>query len=413
MPSKLKTPQSKKSLFEGDFSQVRPGERVPIGQVKIHAFKGEFPTIATSPAVDVKLLERGDPEPMYITLAILAIDEVSENGLIYDEETVRAIEEQLIGAGGIRGHLGLLDFSAYPPDAIEWVGVMRDKRGVTWAKGYVRPSETREQIRIKKAVGATIGTSIFAYAEPEQVDENTWRANNLELITLDLVHPKRAALKMGLWSGFKITSETADLWQPHSESAETPPTTANQSQEENDMPENNTNTTQDKPQAQPEALLEMERKHQEKVRELERQLAENRHQLKDFVSIREMLNVAEDGDPISALRAQQMRLEDLERENGELLESTIQALVESKVKVPAVRPLIESMVRDRKPATRRAVESVLEDTLKLDYIKQLLRDGVREEMGPAQSRPITPTEDAATPPSAETSVMIIPGVDYA
>lgn len=224
---------TEKRFFTGDFDRIRTGSRVAIHEAS-RPFNPDrppprlIPIVETSPRVDVDLLTQGDDDPYYITQAVFEVDAISDNGLIYDEETVRAIEEQLIGAGGIRGHLGMLDFSAYPPDAIEWVGVMRDNRGVTWAKGYIPPGETREQIRIKQAVGAPLGTSIFAYAEPEEVDENTWRAQNIELITLDLVHPKRAALKMGLWSGFRATSEMADT-------AATPPPEKNSIKEETSM----------------------------------------------------------------------------------------------------------------------------------------------------------------------------------
>jgi len=187
---------------------LRDGQRVQVREFKPHRFKGEIPDVPTYDLIDKELLYQGDSDPFHVTLAVMRVGEVSDNGLLYDAELVERIEEQLAGSGGIRGHLGFFNMDEYPVEEIHWVGHWRRDDGITWAKGYIPPGETREDVRRKKATGGSIGTSIFGWGELEEVADDVYKLRNFELETLDLVPAKRAALKMGAWSGFKITKET-------------------------------------------------------------------------------------------------------------------------------------------------------------------------------------------------------------
>jgi len=170
-------------------------------------FTGTFPTVPTYEGIDNEALTLGDNDPLYITLEIAQLGRVSQNGLIYDEATVTAIEEQLREADAWRGHLSVLNQDDYPTSEVYWVGHIRVGDSL-WAKGYIPPGVTREDVRRKKAKGQKIGTSIYAYGDRETVDElaGIWRIANLELISVDLVHAKRAALRTS--QTFALTAES-------------------------------------------------------------------------------------------------------------------------------------------------------------------------------------------------------------
>lgn len=184
-------------------------ERITIAESRFHTLKGDFPDIQVYPHIDKDLLYQGDPDPFHVVLPIAEIGRISKNGLEYDTELVAAIAEQLqSGIGGIRGHIPDENLgTAYPMDAVLWVG--HSQQGDTlYAKGYVPPGDNREDIRRKKAVGGTIGTSIFGSAVKETSQSkkrSTWRAKEFKLEQVDLAPSQRAALENR--RGFLITRE--------------------------------------------------------------------------------------------------------------------------------------------------------------------------------------------------------------
>lgn len=184
-------------------------DRVTIAETSLHTLKGDFPEIEIYSHIDTDLLYKGDADPFHIVLPIAEIGRISKNGLEYDTALVSAIAEQLqTGIGGIRGHIPDDRLStAYPVDAVLWIG--HEQRGdVLYAKGYVPPGETRDDIRRKKAIGGTVGTSIFGNAVREQSNpkkRNSWRAKEFKLEQVDLAPSQRAALENR--RGFQITKE--------------------------------------------------------------------------------------------------------------------------------------------------------------------------------------------------------------
>jgi hypothetical protein len=139
-------------------------------------------------------------------------------------------------------------------------------------------------------------------------------------------------------------------------------------------------------------LAETKRQNTEEVRRLKAQIAESDGQNADLKSISELLSNPQ--DVVVAVQALQADNKSLRRENGDLLQESIKLQVAEKVKVEAVRPVIEQMVRERKPVRRAEVTANLDNILQLDYVKTLLRSEVQETMGPAHQRP------AATPQTA-------------
>lgn len=185
--------------------------RVTISETRFHILKGSYPEVPTYTHVDTNLLYEGDSSPFHVVLPIAEIGRVSANGLVYDDELVTKIAEQMAESqGGIRGHTpdDQLD-TAFPTDDVHWIGHTREG-AVLWAKGYIPPGETRDDVRRKKARGGGLGTSIFGSAVRETTGQKekgrpTWRARNFDLEQVDLAAAKRAALKMD--KGFAIVGE--------------------------------------------------------------------------------------------------------------------------------------------------------------------------------------------------------------
>lgn len=170
-------------------------------------FRGSFPQITIDQRVDIDALTKGDDDPFFVTLPIARVGETSVNGLVYDEELVTAIEQQVVGKGGIMGHLKDEERNtSFPIEAIDWVGVMRQENTV-WGKGYIPPGEAREYTRRLMARGGRLATSIYGpYQEqlPGEA-EGSHHIRGLRLEQLDLAPADRAALQLG--GEFAITAQ--------------------------------------------------------------------------------------------------------------------------------------------------------------------------------------------------------------
>jgi hypothetical protein len=164
---------------------------------EITTFAGKFPSVETFEWVDTELLHEGDEKPFYVTLRVAEYPRVSANGLRYDDELVSAIEEQIRGRVGIRGHIPPEhESTSYPLGEVFWVGCLREGN-VLYAKCYVPPGATRNDIKRRIAIGGGVGTSIYGLAEQEVQPDGTWSAREFVLKKIDLTEPEDAALDMG------------------------------------------------------------------------------------------------------------------------------------------------------------------------------------------------------------------------
>lgn len=195
------------SIWE-DRDNVAELEQGYIREFVTGEFKGDFPEVPPAPGVDLDALKDSDPDPFFVTLPVARVDEVSNNGLVYDEPLVESIISQINDEHptGIMGHLRDEDrASAYPvPDAY-WVGALR-VGNTAWAKAYIPPGQARDTLRRKKAVGGKAATSI--YGPPGRrvlMGNGRWRADGFKLESLDLAPYERAALKLG--GAFAVTAE--------------------------------------------------------------------------------------------------------------------------------------------------------------------------------------------------------------
>lgn len=175
-------------------------------------FAGHVPQVPTAPQVDVAALTTGDEDPMYVTLQIAETGRVSGNRLRYDDALLATVEEQVVGADALMGHLPENARSAaYPvnssgsvPFAGHWVGTTREEK-VLWGKAYIPPGEVREYIRRLKATGGKLGTSIYGQGVFENQPDGTRRLKAFNLESLDFAPHGRAALKLA--GDFAVTAE--------------------------------------------------------------------------------------------------------------------------------------------------------------------------------------------------------------
>lgn len=169
-------------------------------------FRGDFPAVETDSRVDIDALTAGDEDPFFVILPVARVGEVSANGLLYDEALVETIQEQMVGRGGLMGHIRDDERdTAFPIEDADWVGVQREN-GTLWGKAYIPPGEVREYIRRLKARRGKLATSIYGpYAEREEGDGGSWRALGFELEQLDLAPADRAALNLG--GRFAVTAQ--------------------------------------------------------------------------------------------------------------------------------------------------------------------------------------------------------------
>lgn len=164
---------------------------------EITIFAGAFPPVPTFDWVDTELLHEGDEKPFYVTLRVAEYPRVSANELRYDEGLVNAIEEQMRGRVGIRGHTpSEFESTAYPLGEVFWVGCLREGN-VLYGKAYVPPGATRSDIKRRIAIGGGVGTSIYGLAEQVVHEDGTWSAKDFVLKKIDLTEPEDAALDMG------------------------------------------------------------------------------------------------------------------------------------------------------------------------------------------------------------------------
>ena len=175
----------------------------------VSEFRGQFPAVEPAAGVDVAELTKGDETPFFITLPFSRVGAVSRSKLEHDETLVDSLVAQ-INAGsvvGFRGHRK--DAWDYPLPAVYWVGAVRDG-DTAWAKGYIPPGATREDYRMRKALGQMAATSIYG-PKPEKritTERGTWRMDGFQLTSLDLGDYKDVSLQLdGAWG---VTAELAD-----------------------------------------------------------------------------------------------------------------------------------------------------------------------------------------------------------
>jgi hypothetical protein len=194
-------------------------------EMVVTELRGSYPSnIPYMPDVNIEELTAGDTDPLFLTLPIGQVDSRSGNKRFYNEEWIQELERQTISerAIGIMGHIKPEDrASAFPDEAIHWVGVQREGN-LLWGKGYVPPGSARDRIKRYKATGRKIATSIYASAQGvwnQGIDAYVMQAKTMRLSQIDIAPYDRAGVSsLGrvpvLTAEMTPASSTAPLAEP-------------------------------------------------------------------------------------------------------------------------------------------------------------------------------------------------------
>lgn len=357
--------------------------------------------------IDYNELIAGDPNPMFVTLAVGAAGAASRNMTAtgkprrypraVEEAVVRTVNEQK--PTGIRGHLRSEARSYDNPPAV-WraVGAMLDEAGTTWVKFYVLPTATdvREEIRTAKATNAPVGLSRYATG---YVDAETGEVQS-EGYTLEGIDYVNAA-RVGIVNTSQIPHVTAEAHTNHdavvdNHSPEAEPSRmdtganvvdaarVNETDEPLSINENKDIETAMPDKTLDEQMSDLKQGHAETVRDLKSQIIELQALHRDHNRLVELLNLKEGDDAILMLQAVLSENTIFRRENQELLEASIAAEVNAAISVVDVRPLVIEMVREMQPTTKSEVQARVRQVCERESVKRLVKSKVSEMMGEAQ-----------------------------
>ena len=370
--------------------------------------RGTPPDVPYAPGVNFDELVKGDESPMFVTLKVGAVGAESRNKTAsgkarwYPAEVenvvVRTVEESKVT--GIRGHLRD-DERAYanPPAVWRAVGAKIDESKQTWVKFYVFPTatEVREEIRTAKATNAPIGLSRYATgfvnSETGAVD-----AESYVLEGFDFVHPARVGILNAAHVPFVTSESEQEADDPEIiENEHLTEATDDITEEEKPMPDGMIAITEAeaaRDKAVKEAVNEARTADRKLIGELSQSNTELNNKLTDYTAVMELLGNPQ--YPHVELQNRLSEIASLERENAQLLEGYIAAETAKKVAIESVRPVVESIVKEAKPATRSAVDTKLSAVLERPEFKELLKNQVKQEMGPNQNPANTEPSDDTT-----------------
>ncbi len=174
----------------------------------VSEFRGQFPEVPVANGVNLEelLAAYGDDDPVFITLPIAEIGAISRDKLIYDENFVNLLAQQINEKRpyGIRGHE--MDINRHPDPEFFWLGAKIDETGKLWAKAYVRAgSPAREEVKARKAMNSQIGTSVFGLGSLKPTERGL-EVESFDLIRLDVGDPSVVSLPPR--GDFTLTKQT-------------------------------------------------------------------------------------------------------------------------------------------------------------------------------------------------------------
>ena len=154
-------------------------------------------------------------------------------------------------------------------------------------------------------------------------------------------------------------------------------------------------------------IVELQEAHQEQIRVLNLEKTELKKNARTFQRLCEMLSVAEGDDPVLALQALKSDYEVAQKENSDLLTTAIESEVSKHVAVEWARGIVIESVTKAHPQTRAEVVQVVQECLKNENVKRILKNAIQKESGPALT---TPTETPA-PDATDEGLILIPEME--
>lgn len=187
--------------------------------------EARFPDVPTAPGVNLGALTAGDPNPVFVTRPLAILDEVSENGLVYNQAVFNDVYQQVIAKRPVarRGHIAEADKSSlFPPDDGYWIGAVIDEtvygKPTVFGKCYVVPGPMRDMVLRRRATSTSLSNSLWGDVTMMQAANGDMEPLSVEIESIDFVPEERAALQ-ALGGDYRVTSEM--LVQGVSEMADT------------------------------------------------------------------------------------------------------------------------------------------------------------------------------------------------
>lgn len=372
--------------------------------------RGTFHNVPLPPDIDLGRLE-GELgyKPRFVTLPIGQRDARSRNERTYRESAVQALVNQ-INRNRPEGNWGHTPDdrmgTEYNPPALRWYAAAMDANGVAWGKALPLTAEADRYYRVAAATNARVGTSLQAWVDMDD-DGNV---TNMELIKLDAADPARVGIPMTAATPH-ISTEMLQLPGRNTEATEQDATgeviednpAADGGSESTIEPETLSETTEESmpTQTEMEQVVQINTLKQT-VAELEGTIKRQKQAVEDVGEIRTLLKVDEQADLVKTVRGLQEQYAELAGENASLLSEAMESMIEKKVLVPSVRPMVAELVKSQKPITKKQLERVLDEVLARESVKALLTVQLNTEMGgalpkPNNSQPADKLEDYLQP----------------
>lgn len=345
--------------FRGQFQDI----------LVISELRGAYPNVPISPDVDYAALIAGDPDPVFLTLPIGKANVKSGNNRYYDDAWLTELMRQTLEKKpiGLMGHMTETErATAFKPEALHWVGAVRDG-DLVWGKAYII-GEARERIRRYKASGKSIATSIDAIASgtwDESLGAYRMHASTLQLSQIDLAPTDRAGIT-DLARVPVLTTEMQD--EPIEEIEE--------------------ESTMDKLQMIGEMTAEDARLLPKLVREAVAADIPVPSEVEQVKALRSELSLDDKADVVAVVKEM---AESVRKQRGDAVKARIKELVEDKekgIKLASMQGLVMELVEARQPQTVEDADRIYGEVVASDRIKAALRETVQETMGPAARRPV-------------------------
>lgn len=346
--------------FRGEFQDV----------LAVTELRGSYPNVPIAADVDYDALIAGDSSPMFLTIPIGKAGVTSGNKRHYDDAFVTELERQTLSSKpvGLMGHLPQAErATAFPPEAVHWVGVARDG-DTLWGKGYIPPGPVRERIARYKAQGKAIATSIDAFAEgvwDETLKAFRMAANTLRLNQIDIAPADRA----GIPALAAVPVLTTEMQAEEQEIEQEP--------------------VMDKYQVINEMTVEDVRLLPKVVRDAVLADVPTPPQVAMVQELCAALGVEE--SQLKTTITEMQRVQEQQRKDA--IKSRITELAadaEKGVKVEAVRGLVVELVEARQPATVQEAETAYSQVIEMPAVRAALAAQVQTTMGPRQRTTVQP-----------------------
>lgn len=330
-------------------------------------FKGKYPSIPLDESF-LRGIQEDDPEPFFVTLPIAHANTTSRNGWFYSYEIVNQIVDQInttkpiARMGHLREEARSTDYDTAPA---RWMGAVMDSDGTAWGKLYVLQTEPklREEIKVAMRANAEIGTSIYAMASS---DPNN-RITEIELESIDFAHPKRLG-NLRAAAIPEITRETLD--EGHPTMADTIASVAPVP-----TPVPTTVVTES------EQVARIRHECDQRILELTEKLNEQTRIVADANTIRQKLGLPINESLVLGVTNLQQKVAHLGAENRDLLDATIQQMVQHTIKQEQFHEMICDMVKDLKPETRYQVQEAFATVMERGSVKTALKQTAEMSLG--------------------------------